>query len=237
LSGRDSQISFSVTHEWSAFGGADHTRHLKVYPADVQMIWPVAGRGRPRQRHVPDILSMAAEDMLADATWQHISWRTGTKGRLKARRKRPSSSNPTSCQPQPIPGIRQHTTEANAGRNDTIDLSQGYLRLRARCSIFGRNTRSLQPSPLACPTLGKKQPQCQHDRYFASRKRQRYQGLAVRGLAQRRSILRCDTHRMRAFLGYRGVVDHQHGIAATDEPIRFVLLLEVTAFECCFNNG
>jgi SRSO17 transposase len=60
-------------------------RHLKVYPADVQMIWPVAGRGRPRQRHVPDVLSMAAEDMLADATWQNISWRTGTKGKLKAR--------------------------------------------------------------------------------------------------------------------------------------------------------
>ena len=54
-------------------------------PADVQMIWPVAGRGRPRKRHVPDILSMAAEDMLADATWQNISWRTGTKGELKAR--------------------------------------------------------------------------------------------------------------------------------------------------------
>ena len=59
-------------------------RHLKVYPADVQMVWPVAGRGRPRQRHVPDILSIAAEDMLADATWQDISWRTGTKGKLKA---------------------------------------------------------------------------------------------------------------------------------------------------------
>jgi hypothetical protein len=28
---------------------------------------------------------MAAEDMLADATWQDISWRTGTKGKLKAR--------------------------------------------------------------------------------------------------------------------------------------------------------
>jgi len=27
---------------------------------------------------------MAAEDMLADATWQDISWRTGTKGKLKA---------------------------------------------------------------------------------------------------------------------------------------------------------
>jgi SRSO17 transposase len=60
-------------------------RHLKVYPADVQMIWPVAKRGRPRKRHVPDILSMAAEDMLADAGWQNISWRTGTKGKLKAR--------------------------------------------------------------------------------------------------------------------------------------------------------
>jgi SRSO17 transposase len=28
---------------------------------------------------------MAAETMLADATWQTISWRTGTKGKLKAR--------------------------------------------------------------------------------------------------------------------------------------------------------
>jgi hypothetical protein len=60
-------------------------RHLKVYPVDVQMIWPVATRGRPRQRHIPDILSVAAEDMLAKAKWQNISWRTGTKGKLKAR--------------------------------------------------------------------------------------------------------------------------------------------------------
>ena len=60
-------------------------RHLKVYPADVQMIWPVAGRGRPRQRHVPNILSIAAEEMLADARWRNITWRTGTKGKLKAR--------------------------------------------------------------------------------------------------------------------------------------------------------
>jgi SRSO17 transposase len=41
-------------------------RHLKVHPADVRMIWPVAKRGRPRQRHVPDILSIPAEDMLAN---------------------------------------------------------------------------------------------------------------------------------------------------------------------------
>src|SRR5262245_15335149 len=59
----------------------------------------------------------------------------------------------------------------------------------------------------------------QHDWYFPARKRQRYQGLAIGGLAQRRSILRRDTHRMRAFLGYRSVVNHQHGIVAADEPI------------------
>src|SRR5450759_2341230 len=60
-------------------------RHLKVYPVGVQLIWPKAVRGRPRKRHIPDILSMAAEDMLADIKWQTISWRTGTKGKLKAR--------------------------------------------------------------------------------------------------------------------------------------------------------
>src|SRR6266699_2893583 len=60
-------------------------RHLKVYPIGVQLIWPIAARGRPRRRPVPDILSIAAEDMLADAKWQNVSWRTGTKGRLKAR--------------------------------------------------------------------------------------------------------------------------------------------------------
>ena len=49
------------------------------------MIWPVAKRGRPRQRHVPDILSIPAEDMVANAKWHTISWRTGTKGKLKAR--------------------------------------------------------------------------------------------------------------------------------------------------------
>ena len=60
-------------------------RHLKVYPVGVKLIWPVAMRGRPRKRHIPDILSRAAEDMLADAKWQNVSWRNGTKGRLKAR--------------------------------------------------------------------------------------------------------------------------------------------------------
>jgi SRSO17 transposase len=51
----------------------------------VNLIFPIAGRGRPRQRHIPDLLSMPAEDMLADAKWKNVSWRLGTKGRLKAR--------------------------------------------------------------------------------------------------------------------------------------------------------
>jgi SRSO17 transposase len=60
-------------------------RHLKVYTADVQMTWPVAGRGRPRRRPIPDVLSIAAEAMLADAPWRNICWRIGTKGKLETR--------------------------------------------------------------------------------------------------------------------------------------------------------
>jgi SRSO17 transposase len=64
----------------------DQCKRMEPYvSADVQMIWPVAKRGRPRQRHVPDILSMAAEDMLTNAEWHTISWRIGTKRKLKAR--------------------------------------------------------------------------------------------------------------------------------------------------------
>jgi SRSO17 transposase len=37
-------------------------RHLKVYPVGVKLIWPVATRGRPRKRHIPDILSRPAEE-------------------------------------------------------------------------------------------------------------------------------------------------------------------------------
>ena len=48
------------------------------------MIRPVARRGRPPQR-IPDTLSVAAEDVLTTAKWQNISWRTGTKGKLRAR--------------------------------------------------------------------------------------------------------------------------------------------------------
>jgi SRSO17 transposase len=60
-------------------------KHQKVYPADVALVFPVAGRGRPRLRHVPDSKSVAAHKMLESARWRQISWRRGTKGRLSAR--------------------------------------------------------------------------------------------------------------------------------------------------------
>jgi SRSO17 transposase len=59
-------------------------RHQKVYPSDVKLVFPVAGRGRPRKRHVPDQLSVAAETMLEQAKWRRLTWRKGTKGPLTA---------------------------------------------------------------------------------------------------------------------------------------------------------
>jgi SRSO17 transposase len=57
----------------------------KVDPANVAMIFPVARRGRPRKRHIPDVTSIAAQSMLETTAWRKISWRRGTKGRLTAR--------------------------------------------------------------------------------------------------------------------------------------------------------
>jgi len=63
--------------------GIPHTQ--KVYPADVAMIFPVAGHGRPRKHHIPDVLSRPAQATLETAAWRTVSWRRGTKGRLSAR--------------------------------------------------------------------------------------------------------------------------------------------------------
>jgi SRSO17 transposase len=61
-------------------------RILKVYPAEVAMVEPQqSGRGRPRRHAEPDRLSRAAEEVLADADWHELSWRSGTKGSLAAR--------------------------------------------------------------------------------------------------------------------------------------------------------
>ena len=57
----------------------------KFYPSDVAMIFPISGRGRPRERHIPDVKSVTAKAMLECTRWQTVNWRKGTKGRLSAR--------------------------------------------------------------------------------------------------------------------------------------------------------
>src|SRR6266481_8411255 len=66
-----------------------------------------------------------------------------------------------SCEPlaerraQPITGIRQHAAKAHTGRDGTIDLRQSHLRFCSCRSIFGRNTRSLQPGRLLVQLSGR----------------------------------------------------------------------------------
>jgi SRSO17 transposase len=87
-------------------------KHQKVYPHDVSMIFPVSGRGRPRQHPIPDILSAAAETILADAGWRKVSWRRGTKGRLSARfAARASSTCPAKRPGSSVNGVQ--TANAN----------------------------------------------------------------------------------------------------------------------------
>ena len=57
----------------------------KVYPANVSMIFPIAGRGRPRKNAIPDVTSASAQATLEAAKWRKVSWRRGTRGKLSAR--------------------------------------------------------------------------------------------------------------------------------------------------------
>jgi SRSO17 transposase len=59
----------------------------KVYPADVALARPERKpTGRPRKHPVPSIPSMGAAELLESrpAAFRTVSWRTGTKGSLKA---------------------------------------------------------------------------------------------------------------------------------------------------------
>jgi SRSO17 transposase len=157
-------------------------RHLKVYPVGVQLIWPIAARGRPRKRHIPDILSMAAEDMLANAKWQNVSWRTGTKGKLKARfaavRVRIADGPPQRIRDKAAASSRgrglAHRRTQNVRREEILPRQptrrdgpanlgchhQGAMGLRAGPSTTERRTRSrsLRGTILARPS-----PSCTHD--------------------------------------------------------------------------
>ncbi len=59
------------------------SRRQNVYPADVALTFPIAKIGNRRKYHIPDQPPVSADAMLAKEKWQKVSWRRGTKGRLK----------------------------------------------------------------------------------------------------------------------------------------------------------
>ena len=64
------EVRFGVVLANAAYGSSSLTwavgipRTQKVYSLEVGLTWPVAPRGRPRQRPAPDIRPVAAHEML-----------------------------------------------------------------------------------------------------------------------------------------------------------------------------
>jgi len=56
----------------------------EMYPADMRIIWPVAGPGRPRQKHVAHILSIPSEDVAGQRQMAHHQLAHRHEGKLKA---------------------------------------------------------------------------------------------------------------------------------------------------------
>src|SRR3954463_15320517 len=58
----------------------------QVYPADVTLAFPEKATGRPRKHPVPSVASVAAAELLEarPEAFRAVSWRTGTKGPLRA---------------------------------------------------------------------------------------------------------------------------------------------------------
>jgi len=57
----------------------------KVFTTGVGLLFPWAGRGKPRQHAVPSEAAREAADVLAGCRWRRIAWRRGSKGTLAAR--------------------------------------------------------------------------------------------------------------------------------------------------------
>jgi SRSO17 transposase len=94
-------------------------RHQKVYPVDVALVFPVAGRGRPRQRHIPDSKSIAAE-----AT--RVKNIVGIRPLMAAIRAyvRPFTTLSAATTP---PGATQHRTRIAFGRKSTTIARNDHI--------------------------------------------------------------------------------------------------------------
>ena len=108
-------------------------RHQKVYPADVQLIFPVAGRGRPRVRHVPEVKSFRTRHARRRevASGQLAQGNEGAPGRALCR---------SACahRRRSAPADRCRRSPAHAGRGC---LAGGRASLEWRTQIL-----SLQPA-------------------------------------------------------------------------------------------
>ena len=121
---------------------------------------------------------------------------------------------------QAIAGISQHASEMHAGRSHPVDFVDGDLGFTAERLAVHRNPCRFHANRIARPALRQEQLQAHHHRHLAARQRHRDQRLAVGGLPQGRGILRGNADRMAALLRQRRVVDHQHRVGATDQPVR-----------------
>ena len=158
-------------------------RHLKVYPVGVKLIWPGPKRAAvPVSGICPIFYRWRPKTCWPDAKWQTVSWRNGTKGRLKARfaavRVRTADGPPQRIRDkgqQHLPGdeawlIGEHRMSGEkkyylanlpAGRPAQLGRHhQGAMDLRAGPSAAERRTR---PRPLRGTFLAGPSPSCAHD--------------------------------------------------------------------------
>ena len=127
------------------------SRRQNVYPAEVDLIFPVAKAGRPRKYSIPDQLPVSVEALLTQGKWQRVNWRRGTKGRLTcrfaARRVRVADGhkhrmfdNKTQCMPGDEVWIGGNGQGASNASDETVTLTNGgaiYLSDNSRADVTG----------------------------------------------------------------------------------------------------
>jgi SRSO17 transposase len=154
----------------------------KVYPADVTLAWPERkATGRPRKHPVPSVASVAVAKLIEarPEAFRILSWRTGTKGPLKAAfaaiRVR-VADGPAMARGQHLPGeeawlIGEHRTNgerkhylANHPSGTPLEVLAGLIKARWICEQMhqqmkeelgldhfeGRSWRGLHHHALLC---------------------------------------------------------------------------------------
>ena len=85
-------------------------------------------------------LSIPAEDMLADAKWQTVSWRTGTKGKPKARfaavRVRVADGPPQRIRDKGQQHLPGDEVSANTGCRERGSTTSPICLLRPICALW-----------------------------------------------------------------------------------------------------